>query len=168
MFPRSGDTSYIFIHWIWTNLWIVDSSFHGKPADIWAGGVTLFYFLTARLPFLAANALALKEKITKLEPEYPSNLSPLVVDFMKLCLAKDPNQRATITALMTHPWITNNRRDPLFQQFEGCFEITEVDLRNAFSSVTLRATILLTMNMKRRLRKIRTQIQDKLKMPHND
>ena len=37
--------------------------FNGKPADVWAAGATLYYFLTAKPPFEASNPQELKQKV---------------------------------------------------------------------------------------------------------
>ena len=46
----------------------IAKSFHGKPADIWAAGGTLYYFLVGKPPFNGKDATELKEKIN--EEEY--------------------------------------------------------------------------------------------------
>ena len=37
--------------------------FKGKPADIWAAGATLFFFLTGKPPFMAATHSDLMQKV---------------------------------------------------------------------------------------------------------
>jgi hypothetical protein len=66
-------------------------------SDIYAVGVTLFYLLTARIPFTADNMVRLlatvlehqAESPRKLRPEIPEELARVVLR----CLAKQPSQR---------------------------------------------------------------------------
>mgnify|MGYP001170232470 FL=1 len=41
----------------------IGQGYKGKPADIWAAGATLYYFLTCRPPFEAHNPSELKQRV---------------------------------------------------------------------------------------------------------
>lgn len=41
----------------------IGKAYRGKPADIWAAGATLFYFLTGKPPFFATVQSDLMQKV---------------------------------------------------------------------------------------------------------
>ena len=65
-------------------------TFKAKKCDIWAAGVTLYFMMLKKYPFQANNIPALYNKIMYTEPEYPADANPLLVDFLKRLLVKDP------------------------------------------------------------------------------
>lgn len=82
---------------------------HGKPTDIWALGVTLFYFIYGSCPFHGLNVPDIYEKIQNQEivfsprsnGEFPSvQLQDLLIKF----LMKDPAKRITMSEIRKHPW----------------------------------------------------------------
>lgn len=82
--------------------------YHGKPADMWALGVTLYVFVTGQYPFLAQSyALAdLYQAILHEEPAIPADLPPPLQDLLRKLLEKDPGKRATAEEAARHPWLT--------------------------------------------------------------
>jgi len=80
----------------------VGKSFKGKPADIWAAGGTLYYFMFGRPPFQGFTADEVKHKILEKELEFPADITvnPEITELIKACLIKDPDQRITLDQIM--------------------------------------------------------------------
>ena len=82
----------------------------GKPGDIWALGVTLYYMLFRDYPFKAgANEFqVLYKNIQYTEPEYPDSLKDeRILKLLKSLLIKEPDKRATINDIINNEWLTN-------------------------------------------------------------
>lgn len=90
--------------------------YHGKPADVWALGCTLYVFVTGRYPFMTdSHALGdLYQAILHQEVVIPSNLSPDLQDLLRRLLEKDPEKRITVEEAALHPWLTSGL-GPLLQ-----------------------------------------------------
>nr|CAH0098595.1 unnamed protein product [Daphnia galeata] len=82
--------------------------FHGKAADIWAMGITLYFFVYGVLPFNDTNIFALHKLIQQEELRFPdeNSISTKLKDLLVRMLCKDPNQRITIPEIKKHPWVT--------------------------------------------------------------
>eukprot|EP00966_Prymnesium_polylepis_P221268 5118500-Prymnesium_polylepis.1 len=50
-------------------------AYHGRPADVWACGVTLCMLVSGRLPFEADNLPGVFAKIKEAPPELPTDVS---------------------------------------------------------------------------------------------
>ena len=91
-------------------------TYRGKPNDIWACGITLYYMLTGNYPYTLENNnyKKLHADIAKKEPEYPENLLGTPVhDLMIELLRKKPEERISIAEIKQHPWITKDGAEPL-------------------------------------------------------
>lgn len=77
---------------------IIQHSYSGKAADIWALGATLFALVFGNVPFSATNVPAVYEKIKHDELEFPStvSISDDLLDLIKKMLDKDPSKRITL------------------------------------------------------------------------
>jgi len=80
-----------------------------KRADVWAFGCVLFEMLTGKLVFPGETITDTLAAVVRAEPEWdslPGNLPPGVERVLRLCLAKDPNERlndvADAALLMSH------------------------------------------------------------------
>jgi len=138
-------------------------SFHGKPADIWAAGGTLYFFLVGKPPFNGKDAAELKERINEEELKFPEdlNLNPKVVELIKNCLVKNPLQRYTIEEIMQDPWLTDDGKNPVDN--EGCIkpEVNDDELEKAFSKVKFMAAIMVTAKLKKNLTITRRNLERK-------
>ena len=72
--------------------------YDGRKADVWSLGVTLFLMLTGDFPY------------PSMKPEttihYPTFLSTDAISLLQSMLTKNPNERASISALVSHPWFS--------------------------------------------------------------
>ena len=68
-----------------------------KRADIWAFGCVLYEMLTGRRPFEADDVSPTMARVLEREPDFdalPASVSARVRQALRLCLRKDPKQRA--------------------------------------------------------------------------
>lgn len=94
---------------------------HGKPTDIWALGVTLYYFVFGTCPFLGPSVPAIYERIQNQELVLPATMpngkmpSEELKDLLYRILNKDPKKRITMKDIRKHPWCADAfaRRPPL-------------------------------------------------------
>ncbi|KAL0491209.1 calmodulin dependent protein kinase kinase [Acrasis kona] len=108
--------------------------YRGKPADIWATGVTIYVMLFGRVPFNGDSVLDIYNSILYEKPVYPPYTDPLVVDLLDRLLCKNPEDRITLQQLKQHPWITNNGSSPMEPAIEGIdHRITLKDINEAIS-----------------------------------
>ena len=80
--------------------------FHGRPADVWAAGITLCMLVSGELPFSGDNIPLIWKKIKEEPPELervlPKASSAALRDILTAMLEKDPNKRPTAKQLDAH------------------------------------------------------------------
>ncbi|XP_037473855.1 serine/threonine-protein kinase GRIK1-like [Triticum dicoccoides] len=81
------------------------SAYHGRTADTWAVGVTLYCMITGKYPFLGETLQETYDKIANDPVEIPGDTSPQLADLMQRLLYKDPGDRMTLQAAAAHPWV---------------------------------------------------------------
>ncbi|KAG0144608.1 hypothetical protein CROQUDRAFT_47108 [Cronartium quercuum f. sp. fusiforme G11] len=118
----------------------------GKPADIWAMGITLYYILFDSLPFDATNPLSLANKIINDPLVLPPDTEPDLSDLLSSLLNKSPIERIEMESLKVHKWITLNGKEPLPTTKENVIETidlpTENEIQTAFKSLKSLSIIL--------------------------
>ncbi|KAK7282778.1 hypothetical protein RIF29_11825 [Crotalaria pallida] len=77
---------------------------YGLPADMWSLGCTVLEMLTGQIPYCEFECALFR--IGKGErPPIPDSLSRDARDFILQCLQVDPNDRATASQLLNHPFV---------------------------------------------------------------
>lgn len=116
----------------------------GKPADIWAMGVTLYCLRFGCVPFRQSGLLDLYDAIVNEEVELPDDIEPDFRELMIRLLEKDPAKRITMEELRVrgalsistsalklltyhqeHEWVTRHGEDRLLSFAENCPEVVE-------------------------------------------
>lgn len=59
-----------------------DKEMYGMALDVWACGVTLYYLLTYKYPFLGSSIPALQKAILQGEPDYSLISNPQIVSLL--------------------------------------------------------------------------------------
>ncbi|PWA91220.1 protein kinase, ATP binding site [Artemisia annua] len=80
-------------------------NYHGKTADIWAVGVTLYCMIFGQYPFLGDTLQDTYDKIVNNTLSLPEDMNPLLKNLIEGLLCKDPMQRMTLEAVSLHPWV---------------------------------------------------------------
>lgn len=82
-----------------------NTSYRGKPADVWAAGITLYYMLTGRSPFINKSYHALILEIDSREVELPGGFDEEVQDLIRKMTCKDPFKRIEVKEVKLHNWL---------------------------------------------------------------
>ena len=116
--------------------------FHGRPADVWASGVTLAYLVSGEMPFWSDNVPEIWRQIKEEQPKLAADLSPGLRSLLGKMLHKDPNKRPTIAALRQDEWVTDGGKDPMPKQDHLPLEITDDDIKQAIRKVAVGFTVI--------------------------
>ncbi|KAL7153836.1 hypothetical protein ABFS83_04G195300 [Erythranthe nasuta] len=80
-------------------------TYHGKAADTWAVGVTLYCLILGNYPFLGETLQDTYDKIVNNPLLLPDDMNPLLKDLLEGLLCKDPRQRMTLENVAQHAWV---------------------------------------------------------------
>jgi serine/threonine protein kinase len=89
------------------------SAFDGFAIDLWAAGVILYIMLTGFPPYDQASRtdqrfdLIINGNLMKQLKSWGINLSEDAGDLMQNMLRLNPNDRLTLSEVLSHPWIVN-------------------------------------------------------------
>eukprot|EP01029_Cantina_marsupialis_P004278 TRINITY_DN1430_c1_g2_i1.p1 TRINITY_DN1430_c1_g2~~TRINITY_DN1430_c1_g2_i1.p1 ORF type:complete len:1159 (+),score=305.50 TRINITY_DN1430_c1_g2_i1:80-3556(+) len=86
---------------------VVNQQSPGRQADIWSVGCTIIEMATGQPPFSEFNQIVALMKIASIKepPALPDGISPLLTDFLSVCLKIDPKQRSNARTLLNHPFL---------------------------------------------------------------
>ncbi|KAL4331802.1 hypothetical protein GQ457_07G043090 [Hibiscus cannabinus] len=80
-------------------------TYHGKAADTWALGVTLYCMVLGRYPFLGETLQDTYDKIVNNPLILPNDMNPELRNLLEGLLCKDPKQRMTLNDVAEHTWL---------------------------------------------------------------
>ncbi|KAK9274306.1 hypothetical protein L1049_019120 [Liquidambar formosana] len=83
----------------------LDRVYHGKAADTWAIGVTLYYMVVGCCPFIGDNIPDTYNEILNSPLSIPEELDPELKDLLQGLLCKDPMRRTSLDVVAEHPWV---------------------------------------------------------------
>eukprot|EP00340_Litonotus_pictus_P003327 CAMPEP_0170527232 /NCGR_PEP_ID=MMETSP0209-20121228/12697_1 /TAXON_ID=665100 ORGANISM="Litonotus pictus, Strain P1" /NCGR_SAMPLE_ID=MMETSP0209 /ASSEMBLY_ACC=CAM_ASM_000301 /LENGTH=657 /DNA_ID=CAMNT_0010817625 /DNA_START=442 /DNA_END=2415 /DNA_ORIENTATION=+ len=99
---------------------IIEGNKYNSGVDIWALGILLYEFLHGYSPFRITDKKKDIKEIYQIyeniivnngDLSFDNNLSPEVIDLIKLLLTKDKAKRVSCEAVLLHPWILNKKID---------------------------------------------------------
>lgn len=85
----------------------------GPEVDVWSFGIVLYVLVCGKVPFDDQNMPALHAKIKKGIVEYPNWLSAECRHLISRMLVVDSSQRASMSEIINHPWMTKSYDGPL-------------------------------------------------------
>ena len=79
--------------------------FRGKPLDIWALGITLYFMLEGTSPYNSRSIIDLLNEVREIELIIPAKYSSPLRNLLMKMLEKDPDQRLAIKDIKEHEWL---------------------------------------------------------------
>ena len=110
--------------------------YDNRVVDLWAVGVTMYLWLTGRMPFNAPTVMLLMEQIQQAEEVTPAprGVSAGIGAVIEGLLTRDFERRLTLMQLRAHKWLTDGDRQVLPPQPVMLVEVTDEDIAQAFSN----------------------------------
>ena len=84
---------------------------HGLPADLWSVGCLFYSMVVGAPPFEQGDVKHTLQKIVTGEYSEPSGISENALDFMRSLLDINPLKRASVTEILSHPFIATAIND---------------------------------------------------------
>ena len=85
---------------------MIEGKSHDHMVDIWSLGILMYEFLVGRPPFEADTHNETYRKISKVDLQFPDNVSELARDLIRKLLVKKPIDRMSLIDVLKHPFIT--------------------------------------------------------------
>ncbi|MGH0181856.1 UNVERIFIED_CONTAM: hypothetical protein FKN15_007914 [Acipenser sinensis] len=90
---------------------MIEGKTYSENADLWCVGVLCYEFLVGTPPFETASHSQTYTRITKVDMQFPSIVSPSAQDLISSLLRHCPPMRLPLKKVLEHPWVkTNSRR----------------------------------------------------------
>ncbi|KAK6477920.1 aurora kinase B-like [Huso huso] len=90
---------------------MIEGKTYNENADLWCVGVLCYEFLVGHPPFESASHSETYSRITKVDMQFPSIVSPGARDLISSLLRHCPTMRLPLKKVLEHPWVkTNSRR----------------------------------------------------------
>jgi PAS domain S-box-containing protein len=79
---------------------LLGTQYSGPEVDVWSMGIILYSLVTGKLPFMSVVDI-IQQNYT-VPPDVPAECA----DLIRQCLVVDNSKRATISSIVSHPWIS--------------------------------------------------------------
>ena len=86
-----------------------EDSYFGRPVDVWAAGVTLYFMLSRKMPFTGTGIAELQVSIVKGDFASLEGVTPICEEFVRRLLHTDAGSRFTIQEILSTEWIQGER-----------------------------------------------------------
>eukprot|EP01132_Coremiostelium_polycephalum_P005320 gene5320-6625_t len=110
---------------------LLEKKYVGTEVDIWSIGIILYAMVTGQLPWSLTDGVQVEglDRLLKGEFKYPPNviLSNDVKDLINRMIIANPNDRAKLSEIKSHPWINKG------YEFEPDEEYNRKNLQNGAS-----------------------------------
>jgi serine/threonine protein kinase len=109
-----------------------------RVVDLWAVGVTLYLWVSGRLPFEAPTTMLLLQAISEapvMTPAPPEVNEIGLRHVIEGLLRRDPATRLTLAQLRLDPWLCDHDRQPLPHQPEPNIEVSPEETAQAITSL---------------------------------
>ena len=150
----------------------VAASVDGKAADVWALGVTLWFFAYGEAPFRASGIVELYDKIQHEPLSFPDpsrcavNQDARLQALLSGLLTKDPKQRLGVADAMAHAWVTDDGASPLpslqgqtGRVMPGEVAPTQAEVMGAVRAVSMGTLVKLRITLGRKARQTRARLE---------
>eukprot|EP01117_Protostelium_nocturnum_P002832 TRINITY_DN13752_c0_g1_i1.p1 TRINITY_DN13752_c0_g1~~TRINITY_DN13752_c0_g1_i1.p1 ORF type:complete len:354 (-),score=98.58 TRINITY_DN13752_c0_g1_i1:244-1305(-) len=84
------------------------SRIEGPPIDVWALGVTIYFLTFGKLPYEGETEALLYDNVRTESVEFPKGTNENLKNLVNSLLTKDPEERITLTQILSHPWVISN------------------------------------------------------------
>ena len=81
------------------------NGYRGRPIDIWAIGITLFFMLTSKKPFNGSSVPEIRASVNSGVYTLPENLTPSCKILIDGILTADPEKRFTMKDIIDSEWL---------------------------------------------------------------
>ena len=112
-------------------------TYDNRVVDLWAVGVTLYLWVSGRLPFEAPTTMLLLQAISEapvMTPAPPEVNEIGLRHVIEGLLRRDPATRLTLAQLRLDPWMCDHDRQPLPPQPEPNIEVSPEETAQAITS----------------------------------
>lgn len=82
-----------------------EESYFGRPVDIWAAGVTLYFMLSGKMPFMGTGIAEIQVNIVKGDFAGLESVTPSCEEFVRRLLCTDSGSRFTMQEILSSDWI---------------------------------------------------------------
>ncbi|CAG9309994.1 unnamed protein product [Blepharisma stoltei] len=87
---------------------LISSSYYDQKVDIWSLGIVLFELVEGNPPYFNQPQTEILQSIANNPPPkltHPTKWSSSFKDFIRICLQKNPGERASADTLLRHPFL---------------------------------------------------------------
>ncbi|KAH1002547.1 hypothetical protein HUJ04_008627 [Dendroctonus ponderosae] len=86
---------------------LLGDSYDAPAVDVWSLGVILYMLVCGQAPFQEANDSETLTMIMDCKYDVPPHVSPECRDLISKMLVRNPEKRATLAEISSHPWLTD-------------------------------------------------------------